>query len=141
MMYTEYTTRNLNEYYKLVSVIDGVKNPEQYDAFKNMVEQFARNCDFRQDNLKRLAWLRTLKLDLRGWREYRSYKTSTMTQIEAVINLCNLWTEQYDQWIQDEKAEEEELEKLKKKKIDINGFGTCFKIKTKKKKNNGRTKN
>jgi hypothetical protein len=64
-----------------------------------------------------------------------------MTQIEAVINLCNLWTEQYDQWLQDEKAEEEELEKLKKKKIDILGFSTCFKTKTKKRKNNGRTKN
>lgn len=139
MMYKEYTTRNLNEYRKLVSVIDGVKNPEQFEVFRNMVEQFARNCDFRQEQLEKYAIRKLFMLSTKAWREYKSYKTSTMIQIDAVIKLCNLWNEQYDQWIQDEKTEEEEFEKQKKQKIDIEGFNPCFKLK--KKKRNGRAKN
>ena len=133
-MYREYTTRNLNEYHKLVEVVHSCKNLEQFEVVKNMVEQFGRNCDFRDSKLKVRIW-RTLSLN--AYKEYKSYNRTAHLQVEEIVGICNMWVEQYSAWEAAEmKAAEEEKEASKKlpPKKNIAGFGTLLK-KNKKKKN------
>lgn len=133
-MYREYTTRNLNEYHKLVEVISSCKNPDQFEGVKNMVDQFGKNCDFRDSKLKSRIWK---TLSLKAYKEYKSYSKSAHLQVEEIVKIYNMWVEQYSAWEAAEmKAVEEEKEANKKlpPKKNIAGFGTLLK-KNKKKKN------
>ena len=80
---------------------------------KNMIEQFAKNCDHRLHILWKNAWYNLFKLNFKGFRKYQSYKLSTNIQIESVINHCNEWLTQYTQWEQEEKEQEEKREQKK----------------------------
>lgn len=133
-MYTEYTTKNLNEYRKINAVIDSTKNPEQFEVVKNMVDQFGRNCDFRLAQLKHRANIDFL--NRKCWKEYFSYKTTATIQVEHVIEICNIWVSRYNEWLAQQKQIEEEIELDKKKRINISGFSTLFQKKKRKKKGN-----
>lgn len=128
--------KNLQEYNKVISVINSAKNPDHFDVCYNMTQTFAQNCDFRQNKLYKIAWKKMLGLTMSGWRDYYSYKKTTLLQIDHIINLCNMWNEQYDMWLEEQKMEDEKKELDKLKKITIKGFSSYFKLKKK----NGRTK-
>ena len=133
-MYREYTTRNLNEYRKIVAIVESCKNFEQFESVKNIVEQFGRNCDFRDTQLKKRIWK---TLSLKAYKEYKSYNTSAHLQVEEIVALCNLWVDQYREWEATEaRAIEDEKEEKKKMppKTDIVGFGGLLR-KNKRKKN------
>ena len=133
-MYVEYTTRNLNEYRKIVAIVESCKNTGQFEVVKNVVEQFGRNCDFRDSQLKKRAWK---TLSRKAYREYKNYNETAHIQVEGVVALCNMWVDQYRAWEEAEaKAIEDEKEEKKKMppKKDIAGFGSLMK-KNKKKKN------
>lgn len=132
-MYIEYTDRNLKEYNKILITLISCQTLSQFDVVKNMAEQFARNCDHRQKTLKKNAWKDLLCLSTNGFRNYYSYVESTSIQIENVINHCNEWVHQYDEWLADEKKKEEEIELKKKTRKYISGFTDLFKKKRKKK--------
>lgn len=131
-MYKEFLTRNFNEYKKIEAVIDSTTKPEQFEVVEEMVMQFAKNCDFRLSKLKRRAWIDFL--NGRKWDEYFYYKKSTNLQIESIVELCGCWKTQYSNWLEEQRIEEENQEALNKKKIDIKGFNSLFKKKTRAKK-------
>lgn len=133
-MFTKFTTRNLNEYNKIIDVIVSCETPSHHNTAKNMIEQFAKNCDHRIHMLWKNAWIGLLDLSFNGFREYNSYKMTTNVQIESVINHCNEWLTQYTQWEQEEKEQEEKQEQKKRAKIDIIGFSPLFKKKKSKRK-------
>ena len=132
-MFTKFTTKNLNEYNKIIETICSCENLSHHNVVKNMIEQFAKNCDHRLHLLWKNAWCGLLRLNFRGFEKYRSYKLSTNVQIESVINHCNEWLTQYKTWEQEEKDLEEKREQKKRAKIDIAGFSALFKKKTKRK--------
>lgn len=129
IMYINFTSKNLNEYNKIIDVLMSCKTPSHHDIVKNMAKQFAKNCDHRLGMLRKYAWIKLLRFSLEGFKNYKSYKHSTDTQIESIIIHCNEWVTQYDQWVQEEKEKEE---KDKKSKIDIKGFKHLFKKKKRK---------
>lgn len=126
IMYINFTSKNLNEYNKIIDVLMSCKTPSHHDVVKTMVEQFAKNCDHRLRMLRKYAWIKLLRFSLVGFKNYKSYRHSTDTQIESIVIHCNEWVTQYDQWIQEEREKEE---KDKKSKIDIKGFKHLFKKK------------
>lgn len=133
-MYREYTTRNLNEYRKIVAIVESCKNLDQLETVKNVIQQFGKNCDFRDNRLKNCIWK---TLSLKAYREYKSYNISARVQIDHILEIYNSWVEQYMAWEEAElKAIEEEKEGKKKMppKKDVSGFGSLLK-KNKKKKN------
>lgn len=133
-MYKEYTTRNLNEYRKLVEVIHSCKNPEQFEVVKNVAERFGQNCNFRDSKLKSRIWK---TLSPKAYKEYKSYNQTAHLQVDEIIRICNIWVERYNAWEATEmKAAEEENETNKRlpQKKNIVGFGTLLR-KNKKKKN------
>ena len=131
-MFTEFTTRNLNEYNKIIKTIVSCENLSHHNVIKNMIEQFAKNCDHRIDLLWKNVWYELLRLNFKEFRKYQSYKLSTNTQIKSVINHCNEWLTQYNLWEQEEKDLEEKREQKKRAKIDIAGFSVLFKKKKRK---------
>lgn len=131
-MFIEFTTRNLNEYNKIIDVIVSCETPSHHNIAKNMIEQFAKNCDYRIHMLWKNAWYNLFKLNFKGFRKYQSYKLSTNIQIESVINHHNEWLNQYSLWEQEEKELEEKREQKKRSKIDIAGFSVLFKKKKRK---------
>lgn len=134
MNYIEYTSKNLKEYYKILDTISSSTNLEQFEAAKNMASQFARNCDFRQNKLKKSAWIETLKFSMKGWDNYYSYKKTTTEQIESIISIYNLWLDQYNEWVEHQRLEDEQRENDKRKKILITGFEGLFKKNKRKRK-------
>lgn len=126
MKYIEYTTRNLYEYNKLMTIIESTKNQEQFDIVKTMVDLFIHNCIFRRNKLKRIAWLKMLQLSNNGWKKYISYEQSSTIQIESLMMICELWINQYSEWVQAQETEDKEIQK---KKIPIEGFSKLFKSK------------
>jgi hypothetical protein len=134
MNYIEYTSKNLKEYYKILDTISSSTNPEQFEVAKNMASQFAKNCDFRQSKLKKLAWIKTFKFSMKGWDDYYSYKKTTTEQIESIISIYNLWLDQYNEWVELQRLEEEQRENDKRKKILITGFEGLFKKNKRKRK-------
>ena len=131
-MFTEFTTRNLNEYNKIIETIGSCENLSHHNVVKNMIEQFAKNCDHRIELLRENAWHELFKLNFKGFRKYQSYKLSTNIQIKSVVNHCNEWLVQYNAWEQEEKDLEEKREQKKRAKIDITGFSVLFKKKKRK---------
>lgn len=131
-MFTEFTTRNLNEYNKIIETIGSCENLSHHNVVKNMIEQFAKNCDHRIELLRKNAWHELFKLNFKGFRKYQSYKLSTNIQIKSVVNHCNEWLSQYNAWEQEEKDLEEKREQKKRAKIDIAGFSVLFKKKKRK---------
>lgn len=130
-MYIEFTTKNLREYNKIIDVLVSCSKPEQFDITKNMVDNFARNCDFRLYKLKRRALSHFYSLNI--WKEYKSYRTTSNIQIESIINHCNEWLKNYDEFLAEQKLQTEKEEQKKKSKKDIKGLASLFKKKSKKK--------
>lgn len=130
-MYIEFTTKNLREYNKIIDVLVSCSKPEQFDITKNMVDNFARNCDFRLYKLKRRALSHFYSLNI--WKEYKSYRTTSNIQIESIINHCNEWLKNYDEFLIEQKSQTEKEEQKKKSKKDIKGLASLFKKKSKKK--------
>jgi hypothetical protein len=132
-MYKEYTTRNLNEYYKIVAAIESCDTLAQFEVARDMVDIFGNNCDFRYARLKRQA---LSKLSYTKYKEFRAYHESTKVQIETLIRMCEAWARAYDEWLDMEarsNAErEEELKKMPPKK-EILGFGALLKKNKRKK--------
>lgn len=130
-MYMEFTTKNLREYNKIINVLVSCSKPEQFNITKNMVDNFARNCDFRLYKLKRRALFHFYSLNI--WKEYKSYRTTTNIQIESIVNHCNEWLKNYDEFLVEQKLQTEKEEQKKKSKKDIKGLASLFKKKPKKK--------
>ena len=130
-MYIEFTTKNLREYNKIIDVLVSCSKPEQFNITKNMVDNFARICDFRLYKLKRRALFLFYSLTI--WKEYKSYRTTTNIQIESIVNHCNEWLKNYDEFLVEQKLQTEKEEQKKKSKKDIKGLASLFKKKSKKK--------
>ena len=130
-MYIEFTTKNLREYNKIIDVLVSCSKPEQFNITKNMVDNFARNCDFRLYKLNRRALFHFYSLNI--WKEYKSYRTTTNIQIESIVNHCNEWLKNYDEFLVEQKLQTEKEEQKKKSKKDIKGLASLFKKKSKKK--------
>ena len=133
-MYIEYTTRNLKEYHKIVDILESCKNTDHFETVKNVVEQFGKNCDYRDSYLKKRAWK---TLSLKAYKEYREYNKMAHLQVDQIVSICNMWAQQYRDWEEAElKVAEEEKEESKKMppKKPIVGFG-CLMKKNKRKKN------
>lgn len=127
MNYIEYTNQNLQEYNKLTAIIESTKTIEQFEVVKNIAELFAHNCDIRSENLKKLAITQLLQLNLKHWKNYKSYRASAGIQVQYIIDMCNEWIAQYNKWCNERKIEEEEHKNSLKDKIDILGFSSLFK--------------
>ena len=132
-MYIEYTDRNLKEYNKILNTITSCQNKTHYETIISMAEQFARNSDLRRCNLKKRSMYGILKFSLLEYKEYLRYKNSALEQIESIIQHCNDWTQQYDDWTLKQKEIDEKNQKDKK---TISGFSELFKKRRSKKKGN-----
>lgn len=128
-MYINFTSKNLNEYNKIIDTIVSCEKPSQYNMVKNMIEQFAKNCDHRIHMLWKNVWIKLLDLSFNGFKEYNSYKITTNIQIESIINHYNEWLTQYTNWELEEKENKEKHEQEKRIKKDIKGFSILFKKK------------
>lgn len=133
-MYIDFTSKNLAEFYKIVQVLDTCEYPTQFDIVKNMARQFGKNCDFRQSKLKKIAYKKLLKFSVQGFDDYFKYKESTSNQVQTIIDKCNLWLTEYDNWVTEQKAKEESNKLKANSKISIIGFQKLFKKKNQKKK-------
>jgi hypothetical protein len=115
-----------------MDTVDSAKNLDHYEVCQEMLAQFANNCDYRQAKLKKRAVCSLFRLSFSQWREYKSYKVTTMFQIENLVNVYKLWNDQYTIWMQEQQDKKSEEEAAERKKITIKGFSGCFDI-TKKK--------
>ena len=123
-MYTEYTTKNLNEYNKIMKVIDCCETTVHFEIVKNMAETFANNCDFRLEKLRRRSWF---GLRRSYYKEYKSYKESADIQVHSIVDECNDWAQQYQEWEATAAKQREEEKDKRPPKKDIVGFAKLFK--------------
>lgn len=136
-MYIDFTSRNLNEYHKICKVFEDATTPEHYEVAKEMVTQFACNCDKRRELLTRRAIWHFYCPSY--WKERKAYHRATLIQLQDLIELSNEWTAQYEQWSISNKLQEEEKEKKRKSKRTVTGFQTLNKV-TKVKKSRSKKK-
>ena len=131
-MYIEFTTKQLHEYHKLVTNIEGCENPNQHSTIIRMLKCFGKQCDWRARQLRKRGWIGFLKFQNKPMDEYHKYKEATREQVNNLVEYSNIWLDQFEAW---EKAQTEELaakENYRGDKVDVVGFAKLLKKKRKK---------
>lgn len=124
MLFSKYTTANLNEYNKIMASIDSSQNLDHYEVLTKMCRQFGRNCDYRLASLKRRIWK---EWSFSSIDDYYRYKKSTNIQVKALMDRLKYFYDSYQEWLKEYNEEQEEKELKKKQKKPISGFSKLFK--------------
>lgn len=74
-------------------------------------------------------WLKLLKFNYIGVREYKTYIVATTEQVDNLISYCNTWLEQYNKWEDELIKESEENKKFRGDKVTVVGFSKLLKRK------------
>jgi hypothetical protein len=133
-MYLDFTTKQLNEYNKLIKVIESCTNTIHHTNTINIIKSFGKTCDCRKYILKKQAIIKLLKFDISGWDEYNKYCNATIEQVQSLIDYSNYWLEQFEAWENEQllQKQEDERENNQKKRIKIQGFANVLKKQRKK---------
>lgn len=128
-MYLEFTTKQLNEYNKLIKMIESCETAEHYDNTVIIMRSFGKICDNRKRILRNYAIKGLLRFNSQPIDEYYKYKEATMEQIKTLINYSNAWLEQYEAWEKRQEAERVAKGDQREDKIDVVGFAKLLKKK------------
>ena len=130
-MYLEFATKQLNEYNKLIKIIESCETVEHHSNAIVILRSFGKMCDSRKRKLRNLAIKNALKLQFETINEYYKYKEATMEQVKTLIDYSNSWIDQYEAW---EKSQEIQAQSQSDRgeKIDVVGFAKLLKKKRKK---------
>lgn len=128
-MYLEFTTKQLKEYNKLLSVLDSIENPDQHESYTHMVQNFWNLCDYRIYTLKKYTIKQCVKFNYKAIREYKKYKEATIEQANNLIVYSNEWLSRYEEW--------EKQQNNQENRLVINGFTKLLKKHRKRKYKNG----
>lgn len=123
IMYIEFTTKQLNEYNKLLTTLDSLQTPEQHAIYVNMVKNFGNICDYRLYRLKKHTIKQCLKFNYKAIKEYKKYKEATSEQATNLVSYSNEWLDKYEEW---EKQQNEQ-----ERRLVVNGFAKLLKKKQK----------
>ena len=118
-MCSNYMSKSLNEYNKVIATINSCKNEDHLDSAVNMANAFINNCNYRLDKLDSI-------FTSKQFNQLNNFVESAIAEITTYIN-C--WKEAYSEWVQEQQRLEEEAEEIPEK---IRGYGCLFK-KTKRK--------
>ena len=127
-MYLDFTTKQLNEYNKLIKVIESCSNPDHHISTVNIIHSFGKLCDSRKNILKKRAWVNMFKFNFAPMAEYMKYKEATMEQVQSLIDYSNYWLDQYNAW---ETEQQKYNEENKKERVKIIGFSNILRKKSK----------
>jgi hypothetical protein len=128
-MYLKFTTSQLNEYNKIINTLTSSSTKIHYAVVIRMIENFSKNCDNRKKLLKKNMWLKLLKFNYIGVREYKTYIVATTEQVDNLITYCNTWLEQYNKWEDELIKESEENKNFRGDKVTVVGFSKLLKRK------------
>lgn len=123
IMYIEFTTKQLNEYNKLLTTLDSLQTPEQHATYVNMVKNFGNICDYRLYRLKKHTIKQCLKFNYKAIKEYKKYKEATAEQATNLVLYSNEWLDKYEEW--EKRQNEQEC------RLVVNGFAKLLKKKQK----------
>lgn len=127
-MYLDFTTKQLNEYNKLIKVIESCSNPDHHTSTVNIIQSFGKLCDNRKNILKKRAWVNIFKFNFTPMTEYMKYKEAALEQVQSLIDYSNYWLDQYNIW---ETEQQKCNEENKKERIKIIGFSNILRKKSK----------
>lgn len=100
IMFTEYYTKNLNEYNKIIDVLYSCENTDHIECSQNMVEAFVENSNFRLEKLRKRAaknfWNKLYR------KEYKSYKDIVSYQLDDISTTIQAWVDGYKKSLQEE---------------------------------------
>lgn len=127
-MYSSYQTKNLNEYNKIVRVLETAETADHYDVVVAMVKRFGENCERRCEKLlinsfKSLFVVPKLKY-------YFKYKSAAQLQFDDLLQICNEWSDSYLKAVELMAQQPEQTHQKQKKKKSISGFSKTFKSKS-----------
>lgn len=102
-------TRTINEYNKIIKVIDSCESIEHYMVVENMLYQFADNCEKRIIKLRADAWT---------WRRVKEYVNYDRYVYLVIDNL----TKYYEAIIQEYQSQSQPTYSQPSPHIVIKGF-------------------
>lgn len=102
-------TRTINEYNKIIKVIDSCESVEHYMVVENMLYQFADNCEKRLIKLRADAWT---------WRRVKKYVNYDKYVSLVIDNLTNY----YESIVQEYKSQLQPTYPQPSPHIVIKGF-------------------
>lgn len=129
-MYLEFTTKQLKEFDKLVSIVESCTNPDQHSVATHVLKNWGHMCDRRSKLLKKRGIISMFKFQFKPYKEYRKYVIATNEQVEYLIEYSNMWLEQFEAWVNEQ--QQVEAEAKAKERTQVVGFSKLLPKKRKK---------
>ena len=127
-MYTEFYTKTLNEYNKILKILDSCETWEQFCTMENISYTFAQNCEWRTTKLYNYF---ERGFSISRYKNYRSFEKMAKIMCDDLIDQIKTWTELYKNALDEATQLTQKQDEDSKKRKIVGGFNGLFK-KTKK---------
>ena len=118
-MYREFYSKNLEEYNKIIKILDSCETWDQFLCMENVAYSFARNCEWRRnvlfDRYER-------GISIKRYKEYRKYEQASELQCKDLMDRVAGWADSYKNTLEEAKVIIEKQDEESKKRKVIPGF-------------------